>query len=105
MGYPVVTLTEDGSTSQMRFLSLATEERESEVDSSSSTTWTIPVKVVWEGCDAGDELVVMLSADGGGDGDKELKGKLEELTAAGKWFKVCAVHGVASKTSTVQESD
>lgn len=55
------------------------------------------MKAVWEGCDDGDDLVVMLSADGGGDGDKELKRKLEELTAAGNWFKVRAVHGVALK--------
>ncbi|CAN0168983.1 unnamed protein product, partial [Laminaria digitata] len=82
VGYPVLTLAGDGSTSQTRFLAMAGGEED-------ETIWTIPAKVVWEG---GGELVVMLEGGegGGGVGDQKLKEKLQELEATGKWFKVNA---------------
>lgn len=106
VGYPVLTLTEDGGTSQGRFLSLASTLQDAsggagsdamtadEPDlsgSNSSTKWTIPTRVVWEGAEDGkEELVVMLAESGDGEGDRQLKAKLQDLAAAGKWFKVNA---------------
>lgn len=107
MGYPVLTLAGDGSTSQTRFLAMAGEENAAaaaggggEGDGKDETIWTIPAKVVWEG---GGELVVMLEGQGdgegggGGVGDRKLQEKLQELQGAGKWFKVRGI--LSSKTS------
>lgn len=85
MGYPVLTLHDDGSTSQARFLAMAANG--DGADGADATVWPIPARVVWEGAGEGDELVVMLNGGGGGD-DRRLKEKLQELRAAGKWFKV-----------------
>lgn len=85
----MLTLAEDGSTSQARFLAMAAKEEGGEGEG--DTVWPIPARVIWEG--AGDEegLVVMLEGGGGaGDDDRELMEKIQELQAAGKWFKVRA---------------
>lgn len=84
----MLTLAEDGSTSQMRFLALTAVggEGKSLEPEETATKWTIPVKVVWDNA----ELVVMLAEGGDGEGDRKLKEKLQELTTAGKWFKVNA---------------
>lgn len=56
------------------------------------TVWPIPARVVWEGAGEEEELVVMLKGGaGGGDSDgRRLTEKMQELQAAGKWFKVQA---------------
>lgn len=99
VGYPVLTLAGDGSTSQTRFLAMAGEEDAAAAaggggGGEAKTIWTIPAKVVWEG---GGELVVMLEGQGGGVGDRKLQEKLQELQAAGKWFKAREIF--SSKTS------
>lgn len=94
MGYPVLTLAEDGSTSQSRFLAMLAEKTTTttttEGDKGGDTSWSIPVKVVWEG---GWELVVMLEGGGRrGDGDRQLMKKVQQLQAAGLWFKVRGIY-------------
>eukprot|EP00752_Nemacystus_decipiens_P015740 g14052.t1 len=96
VGYPVLTLHEDGSTSQARFLAMAgdadagtTEHQEG------GTVWPIPARVVWEDAGEEEELVVMLNGaagggGGGGDDDRRLTEKMQQLQTAGKWFKVNA---------------
>lgn len=89
----MLTLAGDGSTSQTRFLAMTGGEDAAAATAAGGkdeTVWTIPAKVVWEG---GGELVVMLEGGGdgeggGGVGDRKLQEKLQELQAAGKWFKV-----------------
>lgn len=77
----MLTLADDGSTSQTRFLAMASESK-------GDTTWTIPASLAWEG---GGELKVMLGGEGkDSDGDQELMQKVQELQAEGKWFKVRA---------------
>lgn len=101
VGYPVLTIGDDGSTSQTRFLAMGADQ-----DGGEKTTWTIPTKVVWEGEEDGEGLVVMLEGgtEGGGEGGEKLKGKIQELQAAEKWYKVrdeasiCLLHGVKSST-------
>lgn len=120
VGYPVLTLTEDGGTSQGRFLSLASTLQDAsggagsdamtadEPDlsgSNSSTKWTIPTRVVWEGAEDGkEELVVMLAESGDGEGDRQLKAKLQDLAAAGKWFKVSRLLNLCTALSAALES-
>ena len=51
VGYPVLTLAGDGSTSQTRFLAMAREEgaaATAAAEGGGKTTWSIPAKVVWE---------------------------------------------------------
>lgn len=98
VGYPVLTLHDDGSTSQARFLAMAAD---ADADASPTggqeggTVWPIPARVVWEDAGEDDELVVMLNGGAGGGGggddgddDRRLTEKMQELQAAGKWFKV-----------------
>ena len=83
----MLTLANDGSTSQTRFLAMAAEDIEG--GDAGDTTWTIPAAVAWEG---GGELKVMLGGGGTAgeedDGDRKLMEKVQELEKAGKWFKV-----------------
>lgn len=92
MGYPVLTLAEDGSTSQARFLAMTEEPTTAAAstkgDGGQSTVWPIPARVVWEGAGEGEELVVMLEGESGAEGGRKLREKVQELQAAGKWFKV-----------------
>ncbi|CAN0321806.1 unnamed protein product [Pylaiella littoralis] len=97
VGYPVLTLAEDGSTSQARFLAMADAATvEKGGGGGGGTVWPIPARVVWEGAADEEELVVMLEGGGGGGGgggredDRKLMDKVQELQAAGKWFKVNA---------------
>lgn len=94
VGYPVLTLHDDGSTSQARFLAMAADA-DADADGNGSreggTVWPIPARVVWEDAGEEEELVVMLNgaAGGGGDDDdRRLTEKMQGLQAAGKWFKV-----------------
>lgn len=79
----MLTLGEDGSTSQTRFLALAAAQGAG-VDRA-DTTWTIPAKVVYEG---DGELALMLTGETGGEGGRKLMKKVQELQGEGKWFKV-----------------
>lgn len=94
----MLTLHDDGSTSQARFLAMADD---SDADATprggqeGATVWPIPARVVWEDAGEGEELVAMLNGGGGGDDDRRLTGKMQELQAAGKWFKVCYVMSTA----------
>eukprot|EP00903_Cladosiphon_okamuranus_P013627 g12691.t1 len=94
VGYPVLTLHDDGSTSQARFLAMAADaDADARGGEEGGTVWPIPARVVWEGAGKDEELVVMLNAaagGGGGDDDRRLTEKMEELHSAGKWFKVNA---------------
>lgn len=74
----MLTLADDGSTSQTRFLAMTSERK------GGDTTWTIPASVTWEG---GGELKVILGGEGG---DQKLMKKVQELQTEGKWFKVRA---------------
>ncbi|CAN0229581.1 unnamed protein product [Ectocarpus sp. 6 AP-2014] len=96
VGYPVLTLAEDGSTSQARFLAMAEDPATATAasakgdDGGQGTVWRIPARVVWEGAGEGEELVVMLEGESGAEGGRKLKEKVQELQAAGKWFKINA---------------
>ncbi|CAM9429069.1 unnamed protein product [Ascophyllum nodosum] len=102
VGYPVLTLANDGSTSQTRFLAMAAEDIEG--GDAGDTTWTIPAAVAWEG---GGELKVMLGGGGTAgeedDGDRKLMEKVQELEKAGKWFKVNAGQMGFFKVNYTQE--
>lgn len=90
VGYPVLTLHDDGGTSQTRFLAMAADEADT-TGTGGGTLWPIPARVVWEGAGEEEELVVMLNGGtggGGGDDDRRLTEKMQELQAAGRWFKV-----------------
>ena len=100
VGYPVLTLHDDGSTSQARFLAMAADagaDAGSTGGQGEGTVWPIPARVVWEDAAEGEELVVMLNVaaggGGGGDDDRRLTEKMQQLQAAGKWFKVGVENG------------
>lgn len=98
VGYPVLTLTEDGSTSQARFLALAASGQAAATSTKGQgTSWNIPVKVVWEG---DGEMSVMLTGEAdGGEGGRKLKEAAQSLQSQGKWFKVRSLGPCCSSRS------
>jgi aminopeptidase N len=80
VGYPMLMISDDGSTKTTRFLASGPEE-------GPSTRWPIPVTAMVEGmCEVqGPWIVNGLDSDQSGE---QLDAKLAEWSASGKWFKL-----------------
>lgn len=94
MGYPVLTLDQDGKPSQARFLALGGGSTPQPHAGHEDIKWNIPIKVVWDGDGGGDgdgdaEMSVLLTGEeGGGEGGRKLMEAVQRLQAQGKWYKV-----------------